>query len=517
MAAVVTDQFRILNAENFVNSVLDSNNSYYVFLGLSNPTDTGFGGRKSDWDTNIPQPVDNLSYTSHYRDTSLFGKKITSSNVRRVVKKVDWVENTPFDMYRHDYQSGNTSPVSESARLYNSNYYVVTSEFKVYLCIDNGSTGLNPTVGNSLYEPSSTDIEPFQAGPQDDGYRWKYLFTIVPSDIIKFDSTEFIVIPNDWATSTDTQIEPIRDGGDSTIYSNQIKKVYIENGGVGYTNNASQSCDILGDGSAGKVLVETNESGTIDNISIINGGKNYTYGIIDLRNLGTPTTKAKLIPIIPPSRGHGYDVYQDLGADRVMIYTRFDESTKDFPISTQFAQIGILKNPEMFSSESLYTSGTFSSLFSIKLSSSYAGTPFIGGKITQTQGSKTAKGYIASYDSTTKVLKYYQDRSLYFQNALDHTDGADIETVLPFISTANVSVQETAGGSTSSVSIDTSLTDTSSITIDNKQIDLSVSFTNGLANPEINKRTGDVLYIDNRPLIERDIRQKEDVKIILEF
>ena len=38
MPAVVTDQFRILNASNFVDSVLDeTNNSYYVFLGLPNP------------------------------------------------------------------------------------------------------------------------------------------------------------------------------------------------------------------------------------------------------------------------------------------------------------------------------------------------------------------------------------------------------------------------------------------------------------------------------------------------
>ena len=33
MSAVVTDQFRIFNASNFVESVLDTNNSYYVFLG----------------------------------------------------------------------------------------------------------------------------------------------------------------------------------------------------------------------------------------------------------------------------------------------------------------------------------------------------------------------------------------------------------------------------------------------------------------------------------------------------
>jgi hypothetical protein len=55
------------------------------------------------------------------------------------------------------------------------------------------------------------------------------------------------------------------------------------------------------------------------------------------------------------------------------------------------------------------------------------------------------------------------------------------------------------------------------ITIGNKVINLEVTFINGLANPEINKNTGDIIYIDNRPLVERDIRQKEDVKIILEF
>ena len=55
MPAVVTDQFRIANAGNFVDSVLDSNNSYYVFLGLPNPNATGFG-RTDTWNTNTPSP-----------------------------------------------------------------------------------------------------------------------------------------------------------------------------------------------------------------------------------------------------------------------------------------------------------------------------------------------------------------------------------------------------------------------------------------------------------------------------
>ena len=54
-------------------------------------------------------------------------------------------------------------------------------------------------------------------------------------------------------------------------------------------------------------------------------------------------------------------------------------------------------------------------------------------------------------------------------------------------------------------------------TVGSKEIDLGVTFTDGLADSEINKKTGDIIYIDNRPLVERDSRQKEDVKIILEF
>ena len=42
MSAVVTDQFRILNASNFINSAVDNANSYYVFLGLDNPTSIVF-------------------------------------------------------------------------------------------------------------------------------------------------------------------------------------------------------------------------------------------------------------------------------------------------------------------------------------------------------------------------------------------------------------------------------------------------------------------------------------------
>ena len=39
MAAIITDQIRILNAKNFIAGVTSSTNAYYSFVGLTNPTD----------------------------------------------------------------------------------------------------------------------------------------------------------------------------------------------------------------------------------------------------------------------------------------------------------------------------------------------------------------------------------------------------------------------------------------------------------------------------------------------
>ena len=504
MSAFVTDQFRILNAGSFVESI--SNNSYYAFLGLSNPTPGSVGfGRTDNWDTSTTNnPVDNFQYLSHYRDTSLFGKKITAENARRVIRKVQWVSNTPYDMYRHDYRQGNESSVSKTVRLYDSNYYIVTSEFKVYVCIDNGSSGSNPSITGSLIEPTQTDVEPPVAGS--DGYRWKYLFSISPSDVIKFDSTEYITVPNDWLTTTDSNIQIIREGGDSDTNNNQIKTVYIEDGGTGYSNGTAS---IIGDGSGATVSIAVDSSGTITSATVTNGGKGYTYGIIDLSaNSGSGS---KLIPIIPPSKGHGYNIYEELGTDKVLMYARFDDSTKDFPIDTKFAQVGIIKNPETFSGAGVTFAGNaFSSLYAVGLTTSRTVT--IGEQITQSTSG--AKGYVASFDKDTKVLKYYQDRSLCFGNKVDQTDSNSTTNIVAFDSTNDITFSQSTP---SSASINTDLTDTSVVVVNNKQINLGVTFTNGLANPEINKKTGTIIYIDNRPEVQRDSRQKEDIKIILEF
>tara|TARA_S200000501_G_scaffold379018_1_gene446454 strand:+ start:3809 stop:5428 length:1620 start_codon:yes stop_codon:yes gene_type:complete len=539
MPAIVTDQFRIFNANNFVNSVLTSDDSYYVFLGLTNPfgkipfsnSIVGFG-RTTNWQTQTPAPVDNLQYLSHYRDTMLFGKKINSANIRRVVKRHDWVSNTRYDMYRHDYQTiVNPAPNSDTGNLYDSNYYVVNSDFKVYICIDNGSSGTNLKGNVSVDEPTFTDLEVSAAGTSGDGYLWKYLFTASPSDIIKFDSTEFIVLPNDWETSTDSQIQNVRESGNSDLNLNQIKKVYIENAGSGVNasyQSGSHEVDILGDGTGGKVQIIVDTTGKITSAKVSSGGSGYTFGVVDLGTVQINPTgslsvvnAAKLIPIIPPSKGHGFDIYQELGSDKVLIYARFDDSTKDFPTDTKFSQIGIIKNPSQVSSAATFTLNQFSSLSSLKLTSDIGITKsLIGLGITQSTESGVARGYISSYDKDTKILKFYQDRSLYFVNGNDQTDNTNISSqskVIAFESSSeSIKSDNTDPDLAFTKSIDTTFSGITTV-VNNKIINLGVTFTNGISQEEINKKTGDIIYIDNRELVERNSRQKEDVKIVLEF
>ena len=519
MSAIVTDQFRILNASNFVDSVESTSNSYYITVGLPNPTIVGYG-RTVAWNTNPPSPIDSVAYNNHAGDVVLYGKKVTSANVRRLVRRIDWVAGSRYEMYRDDYSITSPAPITNASRLYDANYYVMNEDYRVYICIENGSSGSNPKGNVSQDQPKFTDLEPTRAGDSGDGYIWKYLFTIPPSDIIKFDSTEYLTVPNDWQTSTESQIRSIRESADSSVNENQIKTVYIEAAGKNYANGLGQEFDIIGDGTGGKVRVDV-EGGEITNTVVTSGGKDYSYALVDLGSINSNSTgtPAHLIPVIPPSKGHGFDVYTELGTDKVLVYARFDDSTKDFPVDTSFAQVGIVKNPTKVGTSDVYQENTFSGLSSFKFST-ITGTPKVGEKIEQIVANGTGKafGYVASYDIETKVLKYFRDRSLFYnQTVFNQRDYAGISTngrPYDFESSSNVI---SGNSSNFSAAIDTAFAGITTNPTGTKLINLGVDFTSGMAVPEINKGSGELIYLDNRASIARNARQKEDLKIILEF
>jgi len=515
MAAIITDQIRILNAKNFVAGVTSSSNSYYSFIGLPNSTDI-----QSDWDVNPPSPKDNFDEENNCWDTMIALKKINSSDIRQVVQKRVWSSGTTYDMYRHDYSRSNTAKVSGATNLYSSYYYVLNSDYKVYICLQNGTNPENLNGRPSLDEPTFTDLEPRSAGSSGDGYIWKYLYTVKPSDIVKFESTDFMPVPLDWETGSDNA--SVRDNS----VDGSIKIVTITNRGVGLgtANRTYTRVPIKGDGTGAECTIVINNDREVDSVTISSQGSGYTYGNVDLVSGGVPT--GSTIPtfniIISPQGGHGYDIYRELGAYNVLLYSRIENDVEnpDFITGNQIARVGIVKNAQAFGG-SLLGLDKASALSAIRLVGvGYSSATFIADSyITQTVGTAiTAVGRVVNYDQNTGILKYWQDRTFAgFTTAgigiTNPTYGFDLTK---FTSSPLSGGSVVISGGSIALSISTSFTGVSTV-INNRTYYFGQSFTNGISLPEVKKYSGSIIYIDNRPSITRSSNQKEDIKVILQF
>ena len=517
MAAIITDQIRILNAENFVAGVTSTANAYYSFIGLPNPTEV-----QSDWDTDPPSPKDNFEEEDSYWDTMVALKKINASDVRQVVPRRKWSSGTTYDMYRNDYSRTNTAAVSGATNLYAATYFVLNTDYRVYECLQNGTDPDNPNGRPSLDEPTFTDLEPRSAGTSGDGYIWKYLYTIKPSDIVKFESTDYIPVPADWDTNTDDAA--VRDNA----VDGSIKIVTISNAGVGIgtADAVYTKVPIKGNGSNAECTVTINSSSQVSDVTVSTQGSGYTYGSVDLVAGGVPTgtTRPVLDVVIPPSGGHGKDIYRELGAYNVLLYSRIenDNENPDFVTGNQIARVGLVENPQAFDSTALLSVDKATAAAALRLSGAgYSSATFTADAyFTQTVATgTTAAGRVINYDQTTGVLKYWQDKSL----AGFNTVGAAVTNpTYGFKLNAFTSTPETGGSLTivpstgSNLAIDTSFTGVSTV-INSRTYYLGQEFTNGIGNPESKKYSGNIIYVDNRPSITRSSTQKEDIKIILQF
>ncbi len=517
MAAIITDQIRILNAKNFVAGVTTTDNAYYSFIGLPNPTDY-----ESDWDTDPPSPKDNFEQEDSYWDNMIAMKKITSSDVRQVVPRRVWTSGTTYDMYRSDYSRTNTAKVSGATNLYSANYFVINSDYRIYECLNNGIDPENPNGRPSLDEPTFTDLEPRSAGSSGDGYIWKYLYTIKPSDIVKFESTDYIPVPADWDTSSDNA--PVRDNA----VDGSIKIITVTDAGVGLgTANATYTkVPIKGNGSGAECTVVMDAASQVKNVTVSSQGSGYTFGSLDLIAGGVPTgtTRPEFNVIISPPGGHGANIYRELGAYNVLLYSRIenDNENPDFITDNQIARVGVVCNPQSFDSTSLLSLDKATATGALRLAGAgYSSATFVADSyFTQTVATgSTAVARVVNYNQTTGVLKYWQDRDL----AGFTTAGIGVTQPQYGFKLNAFTGDPGSGGSLtitpstgSDLGIDTAFSGVSTV-INNKTYYLGQEFTDGIGNPEVKKYSGNIIYVDNRPSITRSSTQKEDIKVILQF
>ena len=411
-------------------------------------------------------------------------KKINASDVRQVIPKRTWTSGTTYDMYRHDYSVTNTASVSGATNLYSAFYYVMNSDFRIYVCLQNGTDPNNPNGKPSLDEPTFTDLEPRSAGSSGDGYIWKYLYTIKPTEVVKFESTDFMPVPANWSTSSDNAA--VRDNA----VDGSIKIVTVTNAGVGLgtANQTYTRVPIQGDGTGAECTVTVGADSKISGVTVSNQGSGYSYGSINLQGGGVPTgtTIPTFDVIMSPQGGHGADVYRELGAYNVLLYSRIenDNENPDFITGNQIARVGVVENPEV-SSGSVLTSDKASALNALKLTGvGYSSATFTADSyFTQTVATgSTAVGRVVTYDQTTGVLKYWQDKSIvgFTSTGIGVTNptyGFDLKefTASPDAG-GSVTIVPSSG---SNLAIDTSFTGITTI-INNRTYYLGQSFTSGL-------------------------------------
>jgi hypothetical protein len=158
-------------------------------------------------------------------------------------------------------------------------------------------------------------------------------------------------------------------------------------------------------------------------------------------------------------------------------------------------------------------------MYGVRLAGAASSTMVVAndGVVKQTVGvGSTAIGKIISYDNTTKVLNYWQDRSMADGSASAlHQYSLNRFTKTPGTGGSLNIVVKTIGGE-ETLTVDTAFTGVST-TINNRTYYLGQTYNSGIASPEIKKYSGDIIYVDNRPEVTRASNQREDIKIILEF
>jgi hypothetical protein len=135
----------------------------------------------------------------------------------------------------------------------------------------------------------------------------------------------------------------------------------------------------------------------------------------------------------------------------------------------------------------------------------------------------TSVGRVISYDQSTGVLKYWQDRT----NSGFNSDGTQNSGPIYGFESLRFTNDPAAGGNINiiggsvTLGIDTSFGSIGSpgisTVINSRTYFLGQSFVKGVAQPESKKYSGNIIHVDNRPSVTRSSSQKEDVKIILQF
>lgn len=311
----------------------------------------------------------------------------------------------------------------------------------------------NNNNGISTSKPSGISNNVFTTA---DGYKWKYIYSLTDADILKFLTRDYMPV------NTDVNVSAAAVGG-------EIRSFEIVNRGNDYSY-AFVTVNGNGSSFAGTPVIT---NGGISGITVTNAGAGYTNAIATVTGNGS---NANIRPIITPIKGHGKKVFEDLGARHVLVNCRFNfvEGSGDFPIANDYRQIGLIKNPL-----------------------DYQGNPAANATLSAT-GRLTARRLNGTFTLDENITG-----NINFGNAKI----LSANLIAPNVVIRYVTPKELTTGVVS-FSVNEGLTGQSSG---------AFARITRVEPPEVQKYSGEILYVENREKITRSYDQSENVHIVIEF
>lgn len=301
----ITQNTRIFNAEQFIESVSESENTnLYIFVGHPQPRA----------DETVIEPVTLLQgeeFAASYN--MIAAKKVQGTDLCQVIPRIDWRPDKIYDFYD-----------DRDSELFSKPFYVMNTNYDVFICLWNNKRG------RSTVMPISRSTRSFDLA---DGYKWKYLYSISTVDQLRFLTTKWMPV------RTNPVVQRATSPG-------TIEVILAETLGSGYTTPSRNIMEVIGDG---QNLTFSHEviDGQITRYMISDGGIGYKYANISIQHRDNIGTGASARVIIPPPLGHGARPVRDLGAKYVMLNTKIEyaEGQSDFPIDISYRTIGLLRDP----------------------------------------------------------------------------------------------------------------------------------------------------------------------------
>lgn len=368
MTAVHSKNLQVFNATKFKESMALSANLFFTI------------GNVIPWanEANPSQATTSVRDFYEIWANMIGGKRITANDVRHCIPRYDWTFGTVYTQFDDVIDSKDfDDPIHP--------FYCMTDQWNVYKCISNNN-GIASTE-----KPVLTSTTGYHT--TSDGYIWKYMFTVAPSDRMRFTNDMYIPI-----TPAPLVVTNARNG--------ELSSVVIINSGEDYTDANDISVVITGDGKdAFPEPVVNTTSNTIESILLTRPGSGYTWAEIGI--FSSTGTNAEARVVLSPPGGHGSDPYTELGASYLIINPQLKgDEGGSLIVNNEYRQIAIIDEPTYYGSTRISSNSVFSQLMTMTLSGisveyQIDETVYQGSDL----GTAWFQGIVADWDSANSVIK----------------------------------------------------------------------------------------------------------------